>query len=629
MNKKQREYIIDILKKGEDIPIEFQEDLFPTTKKEYELKYAGKERKEKILSDTMSVPFQAIKHFGKVKEGEWVNKLIFGDNLQALKHLLKLKNEGKLKNADGTDGVRLVYIDPPFATKQDFQGNQGQKAYSDKIAGSHFIEYLRKRLILIKELLATNGSVFVHLDAKKSHYVKIVLDELFGAQNFTNEIVWHYYNKMQGNINRFASNHEVIFWYSNSSTSIYNKLTEKRDKPVKQIKRIWDKKTSRLVNAKDEAGKVIYIESTEKTVDDVWRLAMLQPAGASEPMVYPTQKPERLISRFVECATNEGDIILDAFAGSGTTGAVAEKLNRRWIMADCGKLAIYTMQKRMMNLKEEIGNKRKALKPKPFVLYNAGLYYDGKLLENMQTDEYKEFVLELFGCQKREHEVSGLEFHGTLNNHSVMVFDKEHSLTEDFVDELHKTVGKSITRECYIIAPAGIVGFGEDYVQKKDVRYIILRIPNSIIAEIQRKNFDRLTQPRMSEDVNQTIDAVGFDFIYPPTVKTKNTVLKPKNKLTEKEYCIEILEFTPKVLGSKVKPLEDPKAEGIAMIMVDFDYDGETFQLDKYWFGQDIVKNEFKITFDDKIGKKAMVIYLDIYGNEKKEVLTNKDFNKG
>jgi len=160
MDKKLKEHIIKILQEGEDIPVEYQEDLFPTTKKEYELKYAGKERKEKILNDTMSVPFQAIKHFGKAKEGDWINKLIFGDNLQALKHLLKLKKEGKLKNADGTDGVRLVYIDPPFGTGDAYDAKGHISAYSAKLQGSKYIEYLRKRLILIKELLSYDGIFF-------------------------------------------------------------------------------------------------------------------------------------------------------------------------------------------------------------------------------------------------------------------------------------------------------------------------------------------------------------------------------------------------------------------------------------------------------------------------------------
>lgn len=117
------------------------------TEREYELTYAGKERKEDILADTLSVPFQPIKKFGEVKENEWQNMLIFGDNLQTLKHLLKLKEQGKLRNPDGRNGVKLVYIDPPFATEQEFRGAKEQKAYQDKIAGAEFLVEFSKIFI--------------------------------------------------------------------------------------------------------------------------------------------------------------------------------------------------------------------------------------------------------------------------------------------------------------------------------------------------------------------------------------------------------------------------------------------------------------------------------------------------
>jgi len=310
LNEETRDRILDLLKKGQPLPEEYEDELFSATKREYELRYAGKRREEEILNDTISVPFQAIRHFGK-PTNDWANMLIFGDNLPALKHLLKLKREGKLRNPDGSDGVKLVYIDPPFATKQEFRGNQGQQAYQDKVAGAEFIEFLRKRLVFIRELLTDDGAIYVHLDSKKSHYIKIVLDEVFGSQNFRNEIIWYYYNKMQGNINRFASNHDVILWYTKSDVFIFEKQTEERDEPVRQLKRVWDKKEQKLVNAKNENGNVIYIESTEKTVDDVWRISMLQPAGRDEPMRYPTQKPERLLERVIRASSKEGDIVLD------------------------------------------------------------------------------------------------------------------------------------------------------------------------------------------------------------------------------------------------------------------------------------------------------------------------------
>ena len=158
------EKIASILKAGKPLPDDYKAILFDT-KKEYELIYADKEREEDVLADTMAVPLQKVKTFrnGKNSNG-WTNMLIFGDNLQVLKTLLQMKHEGNLKNADGSSGVKLIYIDPPFATRQEFRGSQDQKAYQDKIAGAIFLEFLRKRLIFLRELLSENGSIYIHLD---------------------------------------------------------------------------------------------------------------------------------------------------------------------------------------------------------------------------------------------------------------------------------------------------------------------------------------------------------------------------------------------------------------------------------------------------------------------------------
>jgi len=160
----QRQHIIDLLERGEDLPLDYKHSLFPPERQEYELVYAGKEREEDILAETMGVPLQPIKTFGSTDNPGWENMLIFGDNLQAMKTLLRMKEEGKLVNADGSRGVKLVYIDPPFATKQEFRGSTDEKAYQDKIVGARFIEFLRKRLVLLRELLSIGGSLFLHLD---------------------------------------------------------------------------------------------------------------------------------------------------------------------------------------------------------------------------------------------------------------------------------------------------------------------------------------------------------------------------------------------------------------------------------------------------------------------------------
>jgi len=134
MNDEFRQMVIEALRRGEDLPSEWARELFPPEKREYELVYFGKEREEDILANTMAVPLQRVRTFGSNGD-EWHNMLIFGDNLLAMKTLLQMKEEGRLVNPDGSHGVKLVYIDPPFATKQEFKGTEGERAYQDKIVG--------------------------------------------------------------------------------------------------------------------------------------------------------------------------------------------------------------------------------------------------------------------------------------------------------------------------------------------------------------------------------------------------------------------------------------------------------------------------------------------------------------
>lgn len=217
LSKAEKDYLIDLLEKGEKVPTDFKYKLFPVEHKEYELAYAGKMRKEDLLADddgSFPVPLQVEKIFGGTNHPAyndgWHNLMVFGDNLQFLKTIYKDEDPIISKKVKGK--IKLVYIDPPFATSDDFQSKEGAKAYTDKKKGSEFIEYIRKRLILIREVLSDDGCIFVHLDWKKAHYIKVILDEVFGESNFVNEIVWHYPDNFQGNVKGFANNHNVIFY---------------------------------------------------------------------------------------------------------------------------------------------------------------------------------------------------------------------------------------------------------------------------------------------------------------------------------------------------------------------------------------------------------------------------------
>lgn len=606
ISKKDRERIIEILSNGTELPLDYKNVLFPPEKKEYELVYEGKEREEDIIADTMAVPLQPIKTFGENGK-DWTNKLIFGDNLQAMKALL---DDPKVKGK-----VKLIYIDPPFSTKQDFKGSQDQKAYQDKISGAKFVEFLRKRLILLRELLADDGSIYVHLDWKKAHYIKVVLDEVFGEQNFNNEIIWHY---RTGNIakKQFQRKHDTILFYSKTRNFVFN---------IQEFKEYYvqiygpDKKIS-FKSAKDFEDK--YGRYRISQVDDVWNISAVFTLGG-EHIDYPTQKPEYLIERIIKASSNAGDIVLDVFAGSGTTLAVAEKLERKWIGIDCGKLAIYTIQKRMLNLRKEMGNKGKALKPKAFTVCNAGLY-DFSKLKKLPWKDWRLFALHLFNCRDQKHKVSGIELDGFRGNSDVLVFnhleDGGVALDYGFIDDLHSMLGNKTSREFFIVAPAASVTFLENYIDKGDIRYYLLRIPYSIINELHTREFEAIQQPIDESQVNDTVDAVGFDFIRAPKVQCEYKSKKDTG-------IIKINTFKSEAMLKGASQL--PNRESLSFVMVDFDYDDKekVFDLDKAVYANEIEKNNWEIHLPLKfIKNKMMLIYLDVYGNEYREIKAKADF---
>lgn len=194
LTEQEKKKIIELIEAGKTLPAVYKSKLFDRddtefieATKDYRLVYKGKARKEDIIAQTPAAPLQLIRSFNTDNpfEDDWRNMLIFGDNLLALKTLYedqRGENRYKTKNK-----IKLIYIDPPFSTKQDFMKDR-EKAYRDKIIGAQFIEFLRKRLILMREILADDGSIYVHLDWKKGHYIKAVMDEIFGENNFLNDI---------------------------------------------------------------------------------------------------------------------------------------------------------------------------------------------------------------------------------------------------------------------------------------------------------------------------------------------------------------------------------------------------------------------------------------------------------
>lgn len=659
MTPEQRQIIIRLLQDGQELSPEWARFLFPPEKREYELTYYGKEREEDIIADTLSVPLQPIRTFGS-PHNDWSNKLIFGDNLQVMKSLLEMRKIGQLCNADGTPGVRLVYIDPPFATKQDFRGSEDQKAYQDKIAGSDFLEFLRKRLILIRELLSVDGSIYVHMDLRKSHYLKAILDELFPTWQFA-EIIW--ICGLMGSGKYYPKAHETIFCYK-SATSPFTPpkrlgYSERITKALQKDKNGWYYTRGRESSGGSNylktyicdnpmlSKKQAILEANQKRPQTAWSVWIGKkdlannfndfPVGTyaytkREKTGYPTQKPELLLSRIIEASSLKGDIILDAFSGSGTTQAVAEKLGRRWIGIDCGKLAIYTIQKRILNLRKNIENKGPHLKPKPFTLYNAGLY-DFSMLKDLPWEQWRKFALMLFSCREEKHRVGGIELDGYLKGSSVLVFN--HTIhpgarfSYETLEEIHQALGSRIGPKMFIIAPALTFDFQQDYIDLDSVRYYALRIPYSLINELHRREFTALRQPTDELAVNDTVEAIGFDFIRTPELELEYGCTKPKGEIFE-IGIIKIMTFKSEaVVRAPVKKKDN--LETLSMVMTDLDYDetSQVFDLDNIFYADEIAAHNWVIPIPlASMGKKIMAVFIDIYGNEAKVLIDPSVFKE-
>lgn len=387
--------LTELIRTGQPLPEKYRFLLF-ADKREVELVWNGKTRDV----CTTVLPFQTLEHVdeprketktqrelfdarGRQTQG-WTNKLIWGDN----KLILSSLKAGSLRRQiEDAGGLKLIYIDPPFDVGADFSmdievGGETfhkepnlleQIAYRDTWGrgADSFISMIYERLILMRDLLAEDGSIYVHCDWHVGYMLRSILDEVFGKENFINEIVWHYYNKMAPVSACFPRASDRILSYCKTrGNHVFKQQYEKLDKPVKRLRRQFI--GGKAINARDEDGNVQYVELDQKRIDDVWRLSMLQPADKTEYLAYRTQKPEALIRRIVAASSNEGDLIADFFDGAGTTAAVAEKLGRKWIATDLGKFAIHTTRKRLIGVQRELKAADKNFRA--FEVLNLGRY---------------------------------------------------------------------------------------------------------------------------------------------------------------------------------------------------------------------------------------------------------------
>jgi DNA modification methylase len=661
------EAVAERLRRGELLD-DYLRPLLFRQPKEYELAYAAKDPRSLVLAETMGVPLQPLKRFGEPQEG-WTSKLVFGDNLQVLKTLLEMKNRGELQNADGSNGVRLCYIDPPFASKQEFRGRRGARAYRDKIAGAAFVEFLRKRLIFIQELLTEDGALYVHMDTRKSHYMKVLLDELFGEQNFRSEIIWKR-TSAHASARRYGPVHDTLLFYSKSDLYLWNE--EHQDYQEDYIKgrfarggeRPW--KDADLTGAgvrsgetgqpwrgfnPTDKGRHWYFPPSELdqldadgriywpkkkggqprlkqfldellgvALQDVWSDIPPVNSQAAERAGYPTQKPEAVLERLIKASSNEGDLVLDCFGGSGTTAVVAQRLNRRWVVNDCGKLAVYITQRRLLSAKSE-GSNGHPDADISFELYSAGLY-DNAMVEQLSFDGFRTFCLELFGCRDHPHSISAIKMAGTRKGDPVHFFPfreaPDMEMGREYLASLYKRLRGKVTGAVYVVAPVTACdpGLFEDVLTFDAVTFFILRVPYSVIEALHGRRFKLLDQPFSEALVNDPMDTFGFDFMQLPEADVRYVTNGGRLYGVIKSFSRGGLD------PDDFDELPEKGRLDLAMVMVDQNYDGETFQVSTYVFGDDIETNGWHFYLDIKDGgKQVHIIYLDTHGNELRETV--------
>lgn len=398
--------IVNHLEKGIPLPDEYRFLLFGD-KREVELVWNGKSGE---VSNVV-LPFQTIEQVDEPrKEGSgeerqislfdfetdtrgrqlkgWTNKLIWGDNKLVLS---SLKNGPLREEIEKQGGIKLIYIDPPFDVGADFsmkinigddeftkQPNVLEElAYRDtwgKGADS-FIAMMYERLMLMRDLLAEDGSIYVHCDWRVVGYIRLILDEIFGKTKFQREIIWHLkgVSGYKALVNSFVRGHETIFYYAKGENPIFNKNYLPYDE--KQLKRFTKiDEDGRQYKPITKTKRIYLDESQGVPISDVWSdIATFQTiVNSPEILDYPTQKPEALLNRVLEASTNKNDLVCDFFCGSGTTLAVAEKLGRKWIGSDLGKFSIHTTRKRMIDVQRQLKAEGKDFRA--FEILNLGKY---------------------------------------------------------------------------------------------------------------------------------------------------------------------------------------------------------------------------------------------------------------
>ena len=572
--------------------------------------------------------------YNKFKDGP--NLLFHGDNKEILSTLLVQGFRGK---------IDLIYIDPPFASGADYvrkvklrgkkedleaEGHSviEQTQYTDIWANDNYLQFMYERLILMRELLTDNGSIYLHCDCRMNSYLRLAMDEVFGRNFFVNEIIWKKIRSSKGQANGFGNVHDTIYFFSKSANYLHNKQYTSHDpKRLDSHYNLIDEETGQRYQLADftqkgagepryfgdrglmapppgkhwiwsqdrinealEKGLIVFTqsgkprvkrfldESKGKPVEDIWIDIFPINSQANESIGYPTQKPEALIERIIKASSNEDSIVLDCFIGSGATAAVAEKLGRRWIAADLNKGAIQTTMKRIQTDINE---------PRGIAHYRVNNY-------DFQTEhELKEIVVSKYGV---ETDRKAAFFDGTLNGTLVKIVDLTKSLTRLDIqlikDELQNRPDE--TRNITVLCNGSEIGIQEE-LDTENQRRPINKI---IVQDIQRDGVTTYSPAEAEVDFKkkgQNVTITIVDYIS-PTILARLEI--DRTELFDEH-------------------IDDFRAQ-IDCILIDTDYTGEHFTIvesDMPGKKENFVEGEYTVSLP-RPGARVAVKIIDMLGEE-------------
>jgi len=522
--------------------------------------------------------------------------------------------------------IDLIYIDPPFDSKADYvkkvkikgQKIDGQqqslieeKQYTDMWDKDEYLQFMFERLQIMRELLSETGSIYLHCDWHKSSYLRLILDEIFGADNFRNEIIWHYF--VSGKYpNEFAKDHDNIFVYSKGKNPTFNY--------EKQIdKNLYYEKHYNKQVVIGEDGKECYqyngeLRTFEKQVSETWNINKIKRDG-KEIVGYPTQKPEELLERIIKASSNEGDVVADFFMGSGTVQVVAQKLGRKWIGCDINIGAVQTTSKRILQIIEK-QKKEKTLFEKDFKGSDGFKIFNVNDYDVFKNElEAKGIIMDLYGIEP----IKRTYFDGLLDNNYVKVMPMNRVLnkldiknviknvsdkTSDFTPKKTSKKDEETFEEGVLVICSGMELDALDYLKKENNTGVKIEV-RDILTNKQNLVFKQKPEAEIE-------------------AKQKDGKLSVKIKEFYSPILIRKLEIeNEKALKKKEKAKVEDFKQIIDSIAIDIDYDGKLFnaELTDIPSKTDVVKCEYTYEYKKKGNYEVAIKIVDVLGEEYFEVI--------